>query len=108
MCDLLRGSGRRPGNQAPAELPVDALLEPYGDHVTRLLADRLAQVGLNWQLVRAVAERHEGGPERPAVDGASDLYQPVGAEVIGRPWHDDVGPAARARALLQCCREGFV
>ena len=53
------------------ELPFETFFEPYGDRVACLLADRLAQVGLDWQLVRAVAESHEGGPERPAIDGAS-------------------------------------
>src|SRR5215468_8381067 len=102
------GSSGPPTRTAETELPFEALFEPYGDPVARLLADRLAQVGLDWQLVRAVAESHEGGPERPAVDGATDLHQPAGAEVLGRPGHDDVGPATLARALLQCCREGLV
>src|SRR5215471_4329047 len=93
---------------AEAELPFEALFEPHGDRIARLLADRLAQGGLYWQLVRAVAESHEGGPERPAIDGAAHLHQPVCAEVLGRLGHDDIGPAALARALLQCCREGSV
>ena len=43
---------------AETELPFETLFEPYGDRVACLLADRLAQVGLDWQLVRAVAESH--------------------------------------------------
>src|SRR5262249_18383750 len=93
---IYRRTSRNFGLTAEAGLAFEALFEPYGDPVARLLADRLAQVGLDWQLVRAVAESHEGGPERPAVDGATDLHQPAGAEVLGRPGHDDVGPATLA------------
>ena len=47
------------------------------------LADDPAKVGPNRKLVSAVTERHEGTPERVALDGAADLDQPRGAEVLG-------------------------
>src|SRR5438309_3369306 len=47
----------------PAPLAVEALLQLDGDSVAVPLGDRLAHVGLDGQLVGAVAEGHERAPE---------------------------------------------
>ena len=46
----------------------EPFLQVHGDLVAGLLADRLAQLRGDGQLVGAVAQRHEGAAERPAVD----------------------------------------
>src|SRR3989442_1300920 len=76
-----------------------------GHGVARLLRDGGAHVGLDGQLVGAVAEGHERAAERMAVDGAADLHQAAGAEVRGRTRHDHICPPALVRALLQRCRD---
>src|ERR671912_2499297 len=52
---------------------VDPLLQQDGHGVTGLLADRPADLRLDGQLVRAVAQGHEGALERVAVDRPPDL-----------------------------------
>src|SRR5207248_11294140 len=60
----------------------EPLLQADGHRVTDLLRDGHSQLGLDGQLVRAVAQGHEGALEGLAVDGAADLHQAAGAEVL--------------------------
>ena len=53
----------------------DPLGQVDRDRVALALVDRVPQIGLDRQLVRAVAERHERAPERMAVDRPGDLDQ---------------------------------
>src|SRR5215213_3972816 len=89
-----------------------ALLNPFsemdGHVVTLVLVDDSAQVRLDRQLVRSVAQRHEGAAKGVAVDGSGDLDQAARAEEIGTPIRHDVGPSALGRALLQAGGEGLV
>src|SRR6185312_13830555 len=82
----------------------EPLLQMHGDEVALTLADRFADVSLHWQLVCAVAHRHERAEERMPVDRAH-LHQPARAEVLHRVGHHDICPAALRRALLQARRE---
>jgi hypothetical protein len=50
------------------------------DGVTFLLVDQLTQLGLDRQLVRAVAEWHEGAAEGIPVDRSGDLDEASSAE----------------------------
>ncbi|GFJ88821.1 hypothetical protein Prum_024630 [Phytohabitans rumicis] len=68
-----RASGR---DQTPDALLLEAFLEVDGYLVAFLLADRLADVRLDRQLVRAVAQRHERAPERVTVDRPRILTSP--------------------------------
>jgi hypothetical protein len=58
------------------------------DAVADLLADGPADGGGDGEFVGAIAEGHEGASERAAVDGAADLDQAPGAEVVGGVGHD--------------------
>src|SRR5689334_23181815 len=49
------------------ELAVEALFEPDRHRVADVFTEKLAHVGLDRQLVTAVAERHERAAERKAV-----------------------------------------
>src|SRR5205807_1558353 len=83
------------------------LLQTHGDAVARFLRDGFADVRLDWQLVGAVAHRHERTDERMTVDRSSDLHEPSRAEELHGIGHDHIGPAALGRALLQTCGEAF-
>src|SRR5215213_3555188 len=89
-----------------------ALLNPFsemdGHVVTLVLVEDSAQVRLDRQLVRSVAERHEGAAKGAAVDGSGDLDQAACAEDFGTPVGHDVSPSALGRALLQGGGEGLV
>src|SRR5829696_3957769 len=89
-----------------------ALLNPFsemdGHVVTLALVEDSAQVRLDRQLVRSVAERHEGAAKGVAVDGSGDLDQAARAEEFSTPVGHDVGPSALRRALLQGGGEGLV
>src|SRR3954451_4417382 len=87
---------------------AEALGQVYDDRVAGALADLLAQLRLHRELVRPVAECHEGALERVAVDAPTHLDETAGAEELGRAVHLRVGPAARIRALLQRGREVVV
>jgi catechol 2,3-dioxygenase-like lactoylglutathione lyase family enzyme len=92
----------------PDRSAADPLGEVDRDGVARLLAQRLAELGGERQLVGAVAERHERATERLAVDGAGDLHQASRAEEVSGPVGDDVGPPTARGALLEDRREGAV
>src|SRR6266545_3409620 len=86
----------------------DPLLEKNGHALSRLLADHLADLGLDRQLVPAVPEGHERTLERVAVDGAADLHQTSRAEVLDRLGPDEIGVSALVRTLLQAGGELLV
>src|SRR5687767_5052545 len=81
------------------------LLDADMDGVARLLADRLAELRLDGQPVRAVALWHERAVERLAVDRAADLHQPAPAEELGRVVHHDARPRTWVVALFKPCVE---
>lgn len=89
-----------------------ALIQPLcqldGDGVARLLADGIEQVGLDRQLVGAVAESHEGTLEGYAIGGRPHLHQAPCSEEICGTGPDHIGPAALRGALLNRGIEGFV
>ena len=72
-----------------------------GHPVPGLLTDRLPQIRLQRKLVPPVAQGHERALERVAIDGATNLHPPSGAEELGRSRHDDIRPATLVRALLE-------
>ena len=81
--------------------PADPFQQADGHGVAHLLADGLADVRLDRELVGAVAEGHERAAERVAVDGPAHLDQAAGAEERHRFGPHDVGPAALCLALPQ-------
>src|SRR5438477_12988501 len=89
-------------------LTTESFLQHHGHPLPRLLADRLANVGLHGELVGPVTHRHEGALEGVPVDGAAYLDEPGGAEELHRARHHDVGPASLRGALLQGRRESLV
>src|SRR5688572_2725845 len=85
---------------APRRLP-DPLVDADMDGVARPLADRLAELRLDGQPVRAVALRHERALERLAVDRAADLHEPARAEELRRVVHHNARPRTWVVALLK-------
>src|SRR5687767_15071837 len=88
---MLAAAPRLPGPLVDADM----------DGVARALADRLAELRLDGQPVRAVALRHERAVERLAVDRAADLHEPARAEELRRVVHHDARPRTWVVALLK-------
>jgi hypothetical protein len=96
-------AGSQIGGSAPAgcrsrRLP-DPLVDADVDGVARPLADRLAELRLDGQPVRAVPLRHERAVERLAVDHAADLHEPARAEELRRVVHHNARPRTRIVAF---------
>src|ERR1700729_2079107 len=89
-----RGSGVAGGG-------AEALEQADGHGIAGLLPGELADLGLDRELVGAVAELHERAAEGMAIDCPAHLDQTAGAEERHRlrPYH--VGPAALGLALAQ-------
>src|SRR5829696_7957049 len=85
-----------------------SLVEVHGHPIADALAELAQQRFRHRQLVRAVAERHERGPDRVAVELGTHLDESAGAEELGRARHLHVGPAARVRLLQDGRGEGVV
>src|SRR5438132_6591101 len=94
VTDFCQGSTRRSS-------VVEPLVQVDGHGLSRLLRDRVADVGFDGQLVGAVTHGHERAAEGMTVDLAADFHEATGAEVLGRLRHHDEGPSALVRALLQ-------
>src|SRR5205823_347436 len=100
-------AGRRVGaapqdlDAGRAGLAVDALVQSDRHRVTGFLSDRLAKVGLDRQLVGAIAHGHERAAERMTFHRASNLHEATGPEELDRVGHDKVGPTALVWALPQ-------
>ena len=88
----------RPGGLAPR---AEALLQADGHGVAGLLADDLADLGLDRKLVGAIAQGHERALERVAVNGPPHLDQAPGPEELHRLRPDQVRPAALGLAAHQ-------
>src|SRR5687767_4758158 len=80
---------------------AESLVDPNRHAVSLFLPDRLSHLRLDGELVRPVSHRHEGAPERRAVDRPAHLDEPARAEDLDRPRPDDVGPSALRWALLE-------
>src|SRR5688572_19996237 len=91
-----------------ARRSAEPLLEVDSHAVTRLLADRLADAGLDRQLVGSVAERHEGAGERVTIDGPLHLHQPPRPEERHRLRPHQIRPAPLAGALAELGGEPLV
>src|SRR5262249_37449412 len=79
----------------------DPLLQNHFDRLAGFLADRFLDVRPDWQLMPAVAQRHEGAAEGPPASLSANLDQATGAEKPNRLRPDQVSPAALVRAPLQ-------
>src|SRR6187551_2884782 len=92
-----RGCARPPSVANDGLMREGRLPEPLGqvdvDRVALGLVDDIADVGLDGQLVRAIAQRHERAPERMPIDRAGDLDQTAGPEEVSAPVGYHVGPA---------------
>jgi len=64
----------------PDQLP-ESFAEVDPDRLAFVLVDELTEVGLDRQLVIAVAEGHEGAPEGVAVDGSSNFHKAAGRRI---------------------------
>src|ERR1700723_1443485 len=56
-----------------SKLPLDSLLQNDRHGVARLLTDDLAEFGLHWQFMPAVAQGHKGALEWMPINLAPDL-----------------------------------
>src|ERR1700722_7279683 len=81
-------------------LTLQSLLQTDDHRIASLLSDRLANLGLDGQLVGAVTERHERALESMAVHRRTDLHETPGLEELSRAVHHHVCPSSSFGALL--------